>query len=186
MVAVAIAAFASAVELPKMNVQPINSDQVVVSILNSKVSNFELSIYSDNGEIVYFKQTEKPVSSYQKLFDLTNLENGKYKLNLKVDGTIQETDFTKTSQKIYLTDPKIDFEPYFDFNGTELKFSYLNIKGENFKMKILNNDDLVVYEAKLGKSFPITSGYDLSKLEAGNYKLVLSSYGKNFEYTFQK
>ncbi len=116
---------------------------------------------------------------------MTNLENGKYKLSLKVDGVIQETGFTKTTQKIHLADTKTDFEPYFDFNGTELKFSYLNLKGENFKLKILNNDELV-YETKLGKSRPITSGYNLSKLDAGNYKIVLSSYDKDFVYSFQK
>jgi len=183
--AIAIVALASATELPKMNVQPINSDQVVVSILNGKVANFELSIYSDNGEIVYFKQSEKPVSSYQKLFDLSNLENGKYKLNVKVGGVIEETDFTKTTNKIYLADTQTDYEPYFDFNGKELKFSYLNRKGENMKLKILNNGDLV-YETKLGKGFPITYGYDLSKLETGNYEVILSSYNKDFVYSFQK
>ncbi len=44
LVAIAMVVVASATELPRMSVQPINTDQVVVSILNSKISNFEMSI----------------------------------------------------------------------------------------------------------------------------------------------
>jgi len=185
LVAVAIIALASATEIPKVSLQPINADQVIVSVLNNSVSNLELSIYADNGDIVYFKQTEKPVSSYQKLFDMENLENGEYKLSLKVNGTNQVRNFKVTSKKIYFGESEIDFDPYFTFDGKDLKFSFLNFKKEMFKMEIFENDELV-YKTKIGKKFPINSGYDLSKLEAGNYKVVLSSFDKKYIYHFQK
>ena len=77
------------------------------------------------------------------------------------------------------------FDPYFIFDGKDLKFSYLNFNLEKFKMEIFNEDELV-YKTKIGKDFPINSGYNLSKLEAGNYNVVLSSFNNRFVYQFEK
>jgi hypothetical protein len=44
----------------------------------------------------------------------------------------------------------------------------------------------LVYESKLGRDFNITTGYDLSKLESGSYRVVLSSYNDEFTYDLVK
>ena len=66
-----------------------------------------------------------------------------------------------------------------------LKFSYLNFDKENLKFAIYNNGDLV-YQSKVGNDFTLSAGHDLSKLSAGNYKVVLSSYNKEFSYDIVK
>ncbi len=185
LLAVAIITLASAVEKPKMSVLPLNADQVIITATNNNVCNFEISILAKNGDIVYYKQSDKPISEYQKVFDIRNLENGKYIINLKVNGTNLKRDFTVTPKKIYIGESEMKFDPYFIFDGEDLKFSYLNFNLEKFKMEIFNEDELV-YKTKIGKDFPINSGYNLSKLEAGNYKVVLSSFNNRFVYQFEK
>ena len=183
--AVAIATIVYSTEKPKMTVKPISADQVAISFLNKQVSNYEISINASNGDIVYYKQSEKPAVSYQKIYDMQSLINGDYKLSIKVNGLTLERDFTVTTGKIYFDETQTNFDPYFVFDGNDLKFSYLNFKLEKFNMKIFKENELVYYTT-VGKGFPINRGYDLSKLEAGNYKVVLSSFNQRFVYHFEK
>lgn len=172
--AVAIVVLTFAVERPKLTVKPLNADQVVISFLNNKVSNYEITINAKNGDIVYYKQSEKPAVSYQKIYDMRNLNNGDYKLSLKSNGMTLESNFTVTTGKIYFDDTQTNFDPYFVFDGHDLKFSYLNFNLEKFNMEIFKEDELV-YKTKIGKDFSINCGYNLSNLDAGSYKVVLSS-----------
>lgn len=183
--AVAIVTIASATDLSKMVVNPLNADQLVVSIINDKVSDFEISVIDKNGDLVYFKQSDKPISSYQKIIDVQNLENGKYNMILKVNDTSVEKDFTIATSKIFLGESELSIDPYFNFDGKDLKFSYLNFKNENFRLKIYDENELI-FKTKIGNDITIHSGYDLSKLEAGNYKAVLTSFDKEYIYQFEK
>lgn len=185
LLAVAIVTLASATDLSKMSVNPLNSDQLIISVVNDNVFNFEVSVHDKNGDIVYYKQSDKPISSYQKIFDVQNLEHGKYKMILKVNDTSMEKDFTITTNKILLGESELSIDPYFIFDGKDLKFSYLNFKNEKFKFEIYDENELI-FKTKINADFPINSGYNLSKLEAGNYKAVLSSFNKEFIYNFEK
>lgn len=183
--AVAIVSMASATDLSKMIVNPLNANQLIVSVVNDKVSDFEISVYAKNGDLVYFKQSDKPIFSYQKIIDVQNLENGKYKMTLKVNDTSVEKDFTITTKKIFLGESELSIDPYFIFDGKDLKFSYLNFKNEKFKLEIYDENELI-FKTKIGNDFSIHSGYNLSKLEAGNYKAVLTSFNKEYIYQFEK
>ena len=183
--AAAIVTFASATDLSKMTVNQLNSNQLIVSVVNNKVSNFEISVIAKNGDMVYFKQSDKPISSYQKIIDVQNLENGKYKMILKVNDTSMEKDFTITTNKIFLGESELSIDPYFIFDGKDLKFSYLNFKNEKFRLEIYDENELI-FKTKIGNDFSIHSGYNLSKLEAGNYTAVLTSFNKEYIYQFEK
>ena len=183
--AVAVVAIASAVEKPKMNVVPLTPDRAVVSIYNDNTALFELSIVAQNGDLVYYKQSTKPLNSYQKVFDFTQLENGNYTLTLKVNDTSLSKDIEVASKGIYVGDSKLRFDPYFSYADNVLKLSYLNFDEENFSMKIYDENGLV-YSSKLGKEFNMVNGYDLSGLRAGNYDVVLHSMNKEFTYSLKK
>ena len=184
-VAVAIVAIASAVEKPKMNVIPLTADRAVVSITNENPAFFELSIETKNGEMVYYKQSSKPLTDYQKIFDFADLKDGDYVMNLKVKDTKLSKNFEVDRKGIYVGDSKLTFDPYFVYNDNVLKLSYLNFDRKSMKLFIFNNEGLV-YETKLGNDFTISSGYDLTKLEKGNYRVVLSSINNDFTYNLEK
>lgn len=185
MLAVVVVTMASATQIPQMSVYPINEDEIIVSVMNNKESYFEISVTSENGDLVYYKRSEKPISSYQKLFEVKNLENGDYKMKIKVDKMSLERELLVTAKKIYVKDPALQIDPHFEFDGKDLKFSYLNFKKEKFKMKIYDENELV-FQEKLGNEFPINSGYDLSKLDDGNYRVVFSSFNNEFVYNVEK
>lgn len=183
--ALAVATIASAVEKPKMNVIPINSERAIVSVTNANAAIFEVSIEAENGDIVYYKQTSEPVTDFKQIYDFKDLADGKYVLNLKVNDTKVMNEFQVSGNGIEVGESKVRFAPYFDFKNNELKLSYLNFDQENLRLYFYNNEGLV-YESKLGRDFNITTGYDLSKLDKGKYKVVLSSYSNEFTYDLVK
>jgi len=183
--AVAIVAIATAVERPKMDVTPLNAEQARVSITNEKPALFEMSIETQNGDLVYYKQTTEASTEYQKIFDFTNLEKGKYVMNLKVNDTKVIREFEVNSNSILVGDSKMRFDPYFFFENNMLKFSFLNFDQENYNVYFYKGDEQF-YSSRVGKDFSIQKGFDLSNLEKGNYKIVLSSRDNEYVYSLVK
>lgn len=183
--AVAIAAIATAVERPKMDVIPLNADQAKISVTNENPAIFEMSVETQGGELVYYKQTTTASTEYQKIFDFAGLENGKYVLNLKVNDTNVIRDFEVCNDKIVVGDSKMRFDPYFSFEGNVLKFSYLNFDQENYTVYFYNNDGMI-FSKRIGKDFSLQKGFDLSGLEKGNYHVVFSSLANEYVYNIVK
>ena len=183
--AVAIVAIATAVEKPKMNVIPITAERAVVSITNENAAYFELSINAEDGTMVYYKQSNKPLTDYQKIFDFASLDAGSYVFNLKVNDTRLSKNFTVDSKGINVGTSKLRFDPFFKYENNVLKLSYLNFDQNNMKLYFYNNEGLV-YESKLGNDFAISSGFDLSNLEDGDYSVILSSFNDEFTYNLKK
>ena len=183
--AVAIVAIATAVEKPKMNVTPLSPNRAVISITNENLAYFQLSIETKTGDVVYYKESSKPLTDYKKVFDFTKIEKGIYVINLKVNDTQLSKKFQVHETGIYVGKDVLRFDPYFTFNENVLKFSYLNVDEEKFNLNIYNKQGLV-YQTKLGKDVALTSGYDLSKLETGNYEVILSSFSNEFVYSLER
>ncbi len=183
--AVAIVAIATAVERPKMDLIPLNADQAKISVTNENPAIFEMSIETQGGDLVYYKQTTSASTEYQKIFDFAELENGKYVLNLKVNDTKVIRDFEVRNDKILVGDSKLRIDPYFLFKDNQLKFSYLNFDQEHYTMYIFNNEGLF-FSKRIGKDFSMQKGFDLSGLVEGDYKVVLSSLNNEYVYRLVK
>jgi hypothetical protein len=183
--AVAIVAVATAVEKPKMNVIPLNADRAIVEITNENAAYFEVSVVSENGEMVYYKQSTNPLTDYKKIFSFEGLDAGNYVLNLKVNDTKLSQEIEIARKEIKVGESKVKFDPYFDYKNDVLKFSYLNFDKENMSLSIYNENGLV-YNTRLGNGFSVTNGYNLSKLESGNYRVVLSSLTEEYAFSLVK
>jgi hypothetical protein len=183
--AVAVAAIATGVEKPKVNVVPLSTDRAIVSIENENPAQFEVSIEADNGDLVYYKKTNEPITDYRKVYDFKDLEAGNYVFNLKVNDTSVSNEFSVSTKGIVIGEKKMRFAPYFNYEEGVLQLSYLNFDKEPLKLNFYNNQGLV-YQTELGKDFNIATGYNLSNLEKGNYKVVLSSYSNEYAYDIVK
>lgn len=182
---VAVVGIATATEKPKMNVIPLGNEKALIAIENEKPAYFELSIESQYGDLVYYKESATELTNLRQVINYAALEKGSYTMKLKVNDTFLKTDFTIDFKGMNVGKTKMEYAPYFAFKNNELKFSYLNFDKENMGIKIINNGE-VVFENKLGKDFIITDGYDLSKLDAGKYQVELTSMNNYFTYNIEK
>ncbi len=180
-----VAIAATAVERPKVNILPLKDEQALITVVNEKAAYFELGIYTANGEMVYYKQTNEQLKDYSKVYDFKNLAKGKYVLSLRINDTQVTNDFEVSGNQVKIGQKKITYDPYFSFENNELKLSYLNFEQQNLKLYIYGRNGLV-YEKSLGRDFSIIKGLDLSKLEKGSYNIVLNTPGKEFSYNVVK
>lgn len=174
-----------ATEKPKMNIVPLQDKKAIVLALNADPAFFEITIENRRGDIMYYKRSENPLTTYRKVFDFSKLEDGSYAIKLKVNDTSLAQNFSVTGKKVVPGDSHIHYDPYFSLKNDLLKFSYLNFEKENVKIKIYSTSDMI-YEKKLGNEFSITDGVDLSKLKKGKYEVTLHSFNHKFKHTFEK
>ncbi len=175
----------SAIENPTMNIIPLGAEKAVVTVLNDRPVFYEISFRAANGDLVYYKKTTNPSVDFRQVYDVKNLEEGNYTVSLRVNDTKVINKLEVSDSGIVIGDQKILLAPYFSFKDNALKFSYLNFEEESLTLVIYGSDGLV-FESDLGRDFNITHGYDLSKLEKGSYRVVLSSYSSHYTYDLEK
>jgi|GEM_PF-421363 len=183
----AAATVVTAVEKPKTNVQSVNENQFLVAIETPEASAMEVTINDGNGDIVYYKQSNKANTSYKKIFDVRNLENGEYSIELKTKGMISKRDLVIADDRIYVgkADKAQLIAPYIGLDNEKLVFTHLNFENEKYQLGIYGETGLV-YEGTLENASPINAGFDVSKLKAGKYEVILHSDTREFSYSFSR
>jgi hypothetical protein len=184
--AVFVAATGFATQLPTMNVIPVKSEKALVAFEAMSPANFELSLKNQRGETIYYKKSEEPVQNYKLVFDLQNLEDGNYHVNLKHGNctldrliTISNGTNLKVGEEIRM------FSPYYKFENNLLQVSYLNNSQKSVFLNIFRDGQYVTGK-KLGKEMCIQKVLDFSKLEEGTYDIVLTNNNNEFQFTVQK
>ncbi len=168
----------------KVNILPINSETAVVAISNAEVSNFQISIANNKGEVVYYKETESASNDYRKVYDFSDLENGDYKLSVNVDKMTTEREFSIKNHNIAVGNEKSHIEPFFAYEDGILKLSFLNFSEEKLNLNFYNENELV-YTKEIGNDFSVQEGFNLSRLDKGDYSVVLSTNDKSYTYNVE-
>ena len=183
--AIFIVTIGMATEKPTMNIVPLSEKKAMIAALNANAAFFELTVENNRGDIMYYKRSEKPLTAYQKKFDFSNLENGKYVMKLKVNDTSLAQNFEITSKGVIPGESHLYFDPYFSFEDNNLKLSYLNFDKEKVYIQVFSNNR-IIFEKTLGNGFGINYGLNLSNLDKGEYQVVLYSLSHEFSYGLNK
>lgn len=168
-----------------MDILPLNTDRAVVAISSANEAQYEISIENNNGQVVYYKETEGSLTDYRKVFDFSKLEKGDYRLTASINGASSVRNFTVGNRAIAVGELSYTVDPVFSFNDDILRVAYLNYPGENVALKIYSGNDLV-YSKSLDKNFAVNEGLSLAKLKSGNYQVVLASGNDVYDYSISK
>jgi hypothetical protein len=60
----------------KVNIIPGESEKTVVNVTNAAQSYFEIELRNQNGELVFYKETQSPSTTYNKVYDFSMLDDG--------------------------------------------------------------------------------------------------------------
>jgi hypothetical protein len=184
-VTLVLAISVTAADKPKMNTIPISSEKAVIAISNQSPAIFEISIKSENGELVYFDKTENMASDFRKIFNFSNISDGDYKLTVNVDNKSLTKNLNISVNGISPGEIKLTYDPFFSFQDNSLKYSYINSDQNRLKLYIYSNNDMI-YSKNLGNNVSVTGGLDLTRLEKGNYRVVLNSGDQNYAFNIVK
>ena len=183
--AVALVFIATASDKPRTHVRSLNADQVLVTVQSEEASKMEVSIEDNNGNIVYYKRSKKPIDSYAKIFNVQQLEDGDYSLALTVNDRVIKRNLAIYNEKISVGEEQDLIPPFFTFDGEKLILAHLNFENENYVVEITGREGSI-YKASVGNDTSVNAKYDLSRIRNGNYELILSSANNDYKYCFSK
>ena len=169
----------------RVNILPASIKKAVIAVSTCCKSHFSISVANEEGRIVYSKEDLAPVEDYLHEFDLTQLEDGKYTLKVATQDIATERKFRKTVDRIKVGKEKTIIKPYFGYKDGILRCTYLNFPKENLTLYFLKKNQLL-HTRDLGKTFNVTEGINLSRLERGNYEVILSAGDKEYSFRVDK
>ncbi len=168
----------------KLNVFQLDEGRALVNVSSLTNSTFSLSLTDDQGNTVYYQENEGLGQNFSKIFNLSELDNGNYRLKVTCNDLSSERSIQKSNNYFVIGDEKTTIRPYFGLNKNILMYSYLNYDKEKVTFR-LYKDDTEIFDKKLGTIFSIQQALDLSKLNQGDYEAVLNAGDKQFLYNIE-
>jgi len=169
----------------KVSLSAKAENKALLSVSNDTEQIYEISIYDSEGNTIYAFETKDSKPNFNQTLDFSKLENGLYKMNVKMEGAKFEKYLAVNESGVTVGKSTKKTEPLFQFKDNLIKISHLNHANENVSLHLYQNGSLV-WEKELDNSFAINKGFDLSKLDRGNYNLVLASGNDVYEYQLRK
>lgn len=168
----------------RVNIAPKSEGMALMEISNSTEQKYEISLSNSSGEVLYQHKTRGEHSKFNKVFDFSKSEYGVYKLKVKRDEETKEQllTFSKSGIEVGETITKVD--PVFSYSDNLLIVSFQNYNKEELSLNLYQKDELIL--SKIVKDADsIKKGFDLSKLDKGNYSMVFSAGDEIYEYEFK-
>jgi len=174
-----------ATEIPQMNIIPLEDTKTLVAVTQDTPALNQISIISEKGETVYFKQSTKKTAGYKKIFDLSQLEDGAYTVKLKAGSATVKREMKINNGTISVEAQKSELDPFFAFDNNVVKVSYLNFEEKDVVVSVYDGTQRI-HQTKLGNEFTINKGINLSKLERGEYEILLANAGKEYWFSVKR
>ncbi|MDP3643423.1 MAG: hypothetical protein Q8S54_09575 [Bacteroidota bacterium] len=168
-----------------VNILSASAKKAIIAVSTCCNSNFSISVANEEGRIFYSKENLEPTEDYLTEFDLSALEDGKYTLKAVSQDITTERTFRKTDEGIKVGKEKTKLKPFFGYQDGILRCTYLNFPKENLTLYFLKKNQLL-YSKELGKTFSVTEGINLSRLEKGNYEVILSAGDQEYSFRVDK
>jgi len=184
-VAVTFVANVFATDIPKMSIIPLRDTKALVSVQHTVPNVSEISIASDRGEIGYYKKSKKEVDMFKKVFDLSQLENGEYRLTLKAGNATVKNDLMIENGMVSVLKQRNEMKPYFAAEKDNIILSYLNFNKEEMTVHVYNGNKLV-FSKKLGNDLAMHRILNLEQLKNGNYNIHLIDTHNMYGFSFSK
>ncbi|MGQ1889030.1 T9SS C-terminal target domain-containing protein [Thermophagus sp. OGC60D27] len=175
----------------KIKVYPyLNTDFALIAALNEDMNDFAVEIKTMNGELVYNSGKVANSASFNKLFDFSELSDGKYVAVLKSnDKTFLKDEFMISGGKLVHEKAESNEEAPIAKVWTKSNFlfvSYLNKSFDSYTMRLKDSNGGVLFESALPKDLTYSGKFDVSALPAGTYYVSLISGEKESSYAISK
>jgi len=179
-----IVAIGYATEFPKLNVVSLEKDKAMVAFSANQASILEVSLTNCVGNVVYFNRTKDHQAEFKKIFDFSQMDDGEYCICINYGNRSVARSLNINSDKIVVGPPMQMFEPYFKLCDNILNISFLNCPLKQVYVSVYQDGRRIDW-AKMGKDLTIQKRLDLSRLEKGEYEIVLTDYFKDHRFMVQ-
>ena len=166
-----------------MNVTPITSEKKArVELQRPKSLDVSIFVTDIDGRVLH-EETIKSQKSYGRVYDFTNLQDGKYTIISNDDYITTTTEVEVIKSDVEVLSNEVEYKPVFSSKEGLLKVNYLNIKSEDLKFTI-ENDNSVFYESADGNNISYSKILNISKMLPGDYYAKVEAGDKTYSYYF--
>lgn len=160
---------------------------IEIKDLNSKVIQFTLNNFDgdlqvtvkDTHDYVLYKENFEG-TIYSKKYDLSELPNGIYFVELRGETKIKTIPFIVSGNKVEFNyeASKIYFKPVIVVKDKKVNITKLALDKESFLIEVYNVNSKLIYKEVLEGKKHLQRRLNLEELPSGTYYLVLRSKGK--------
>lgn len=172
---------------PNPNFNTIIVDGKLIDLtLDYSDGDLEVNVQDSFGFVLY--KEKYTGGSLSRKFDLTLLPNGNYIFEINGQTKIKMIPFTVTANNVDFKkeNETIFFKPIVRFKNDVAYISKLALKKEALHIKLYDPNFNLIYSEVLKNNLNLGRKLSFSKLEPGNYRVVLKSEGRVFEETIKK
>jgi len=165
-----------------------NGKSVITDVTFKNVKRGSVLTIKDMDGLTLYKEAIKSNGNYSKGFDLSSLPNGAYYFELNKEVVIDVVPFKVLNSEVVFdkaAEAKI-YKPVVYVKDKKVYVSKLSLESEALEVKILSDDDQVLYSGKIEKEGnTLGKIYNFSTSENGNYTIVMKTKEKRFVENIQ-
>lgn len=170
----------------RVNTVPGEQEKIMIDVLEAPQSSFVVEMKDNKGEIIYRDAEETSLSDCKNVYNLSDLNNGKYTLDVKLGNEEEIDNLVVKNGNVEITGQEEQVSPYFKLDGKFLEFTFPNATDQSARLLLYNNDSKHwVFQEELNPEFDIQQALNLSELKPGSYKALLISGEERYNYNFQ-
>ena len=164
-----------------------SENRATVSYSAFEPADVKISIEDQDETMVFYSEQKNHVGEYRKMFDLSQLKDGNYRLIAFINGEKQVKNFSVIGAKMNIDNKLPSSEtvrpPFFKEIDGYLVCLYENQLSEDVQVRFLS-DGVSFFKDKSFEGTMYNKKFNLSHLPDGNYEIILSSGDTHYSYEF--
>lgn len=170
----------------KVSVVPGEQEKLIVDVVDVPYSTFSVKLTDSDGQVIYSDVGESSSIDNRTAYNLSDLQDGKYTLEVQHGNQTEFTDLVINNDKVEILDQENQMSPTFSLDGKYLEFSFPNVALNNARLLLYDNiNHEWIYQESLKQEYNIKQDLNLSALHPGSYKAVLISGDGVYDYNFE-
>ena len=161
----------------------LSGKKVMLKVQNPSMQQIKINITDQTNQNLYSASLPEK-EAFLKVYDLSKLPEGDYKLTLELNNKVLEKDVRIKGNESSIISEATQYLPYFSKKDNDLLVSYLNTGSNKVSVSFSNNANQFFTDTP-EKQVSIQRSYSLKNLEPGQYTVELSSGDKLYSYAFE-
>ena len=130
------------------------------------------------------QETIQSVATYGKQFNLSELPNGQYFVELNYTTKVEVYPLTISNGQVNVKTNEVKevFKPVLNVNGDFISVTHLAPRKSALKVMIYDQDQKLLLTDTVSGAISLGKIYDVSQLKPGQYQVYLASEGRNYQH----
>lgn len=165
-------------------IKPLGDKNFAIYMSGVYAEQTQVSLRDVENNVIH-EELLKENELYSKKFNLQQLINGRYILELETETNIERIPLLLTDNELtFLTSEKqLIYKPFMRHDGNVLDLMHFTPEKAPMQMLVRDKYNNVVFKEELTKDIKVERQFDFSAFATGTYYVTVQTQGRQYEYT---